>query len=229
MRRNSKLYHTPTLFLVNGHSFRDHEAAYQRGARDIINIDSDSEEISGRILELANYHRIHEQMKENFKSLAVDEARDKTSSAYSPKFMRAYLPRLLRDAAKADKTTTLIGLRLTCNSPGEVTETAVASAFAQTSELITNLLRMQDVICRWDENIFVLAFFNTIETEAENILKRIRSLLECTSYDSGIPLGAALNITATSTILEIGNNDLNSKDSYLDAIVANLIQDPDEP
>jgi len=227
MRRNSKLFHTPTLFLVNGVDFRDHDAAYQRGARDIIDIEADSEEISGRILELANYHRIHEQMKANFQSLSVDGARDEVSSAYSQKFLRAHLPRLLRDGAKSNHTTTLIGLKLTCSSTGDVTDTAIASAYAQTGELIANLVRMQDVVCRWDENIFVLSFFNTTKSEAKTILSRIQSLLDCTTYESGTPLGDALSVTVETTISEIKANSPN-KETHLDALIANLLQDPDE-
>jgi len=227
MRRNSKLYHTPTLFLVNGNEFNDHVAAYDRGARDIIDINADSEEISGRILELANYHRIHEQMKLNFQSLSTQQARDESSSAYSQKFMRAHLPRLLRDAAQANKSTTLIGLKLRCNSQGEVTESAISSAYTQTSDLINNLLRMQDVVCRWTENIFVLGFFDTTKTEAKIILNRFQSLLDCTVYESGSPLGDALNVTAETSILEIEANN-QSKSSHLDILIANLQQDPDE-
>jgi len=226
MRRNAKLYHTPTLFLVNGQSFKEHDAAYERGARDIINIQAEPEEISGRILELANYHRIHEQMKSNFIALAIEGARDETSAAYSRRFMRAHLPRMLRDAKKSNHTTTLIGLKLNCNSTGNVTESAIASAYAQTTELIGNLVRMQDVVCRWDEDIFVLAFHNTIETEAKTILSRIQALLECTTYESGTLTGDALNISAESSILEIEAGNKNT--THLEALIGNLLQDPDE-
>jgi len=166
-------------------------------------------------------------MKSNFISLAVESARDETSSAYSRRFMRAHLPRMLRDATLSKQTTTLIGLKLKCSSKDEVTDAAIASAYAKTTELIANLVRMQDVVCRWDENIFVLAFFNTIESEAKTILTRIKALLDCTSYDSGVPLGGALSVSANSSILEIENH-AESKETYLDSLVANLIQNPDE-
>ena len=227
MRRNSKLYHTPILFLVNDLNFREHDAAYERGARDIINIDADSDEISGRILELANYHRIHEQMKSNFLTLAVEGARDETSAAYSQKFMRAHLPRMLRDASIADKTTTLIGIKLTYYSKSDATPAAIMSAFAQTTELIGNLVRMQDVVCRWDEDIFALAFFDTTKTEAQTILSRIQSLIASSAYESGSDHGDALSITAQTTTLEIHAENRNA-DTHLDALIANLLQNPDE-
>jgi len=81
---------------------------------------------------------------------------------------------MLRDATISNQTTTLIGLKLICNSTDDVTPAAVISAYAQTTELIANLVRMQDVVCRWNENIFTLAFYNTTKTEAKTILTRIQ-------------------------------------------------------
>ena len=227
MRRNSKLYHTPTLFLVNGQTFTDYDAAYQRGARDIIDRDADSEEISGRILELANYHRIHEQMKSDFLALAVDEAGDISGKAYSRDFMRAHLPRLLRDAEKLNLPVTLMGLKLLPASVDKVTEGAIASAYAQTAELINNLVRMQDVVCRWDEDKFALAFFDTNESEAQIILKRIKALLDCTIYDNGCSTGEPLSVSAQTVISEIKPTPYSSQ-NHLDGLINSLVQDPDE-
>ena len=226
MRRNSKLYHTPTLFLVNGNTFRDHSTAYDRGARDIIDMNADSEEISGRILELANYHRIHEQMKIDFQSLAV-KGRDEAVRAYSKGFLRAHLPRMLRDAEKRDLPTTLIGLKLIPNSADEVTEIAIDAAYGQTADLISNLVRMQDVVCKWDKGTFVLAFYDTDGAEALTVLKRIKALLDCTVYDSGVGTKGALTVSAETTVYEI-KPEQRHKTTHLDALLANLSEDPDE-
>lgn len=227
MRRNSKLYHTPTLFLVNSKTFTDYEAAYKRGARDIIDRDADSDEISGRILELANYHRIHEQMKSDFTALAVDAAIDPSGKAYSQAFMRAHLPRVLADAGKSNLPVTLIGLKLLCSSVDDVTEDAIEAAYTQSAELINNLVRMQDVVCRWDEDKFVLAFYDTIASDAKNILMRIKALLDCTVYDSGKFKGAPLAISSQTVISEIAPH-ANPDGNHLDVLITNLLEDPDE-
>jgi len=227
MRRNSKLYHTPTLFLVNGSTFTDYDAAYQRGARDIIDQDADAEEISGRILELANYHRIHEQMKSDFLTIANDASGDTSSKAYSQAFMRAHLPRVLRDAAELEVPVTLLGLKLTSECVGEVTKEAIDSAFNQTADLINSLVRMQDVVCRWDDDKFVLAFFDTDRLQAEIALKRINALLACTVYDSGHVGEGPLNVSAQRIVREI-HPAANLSGNYLDALIASLVTDPDE-
>lgn len=227
MRRNSRLFHTPTLFLVNGKTFEDYDGAYQTGARDIIDCDTDSDEIGGRILELANYHRIHEQMKLDFVSLAVDAAIDLSGAAYSQDFMRAHLPRTLRDAAKSDLPVSLLGLKLIADCVDDVTTAAVDTAYVQTAELINNLVRMQDVVCRWDNDKFVLAFYDTGEFEAKIILSRIQSLLDCTVYESGTENGSPLTISAQTVIMEIDPSESKTQ-NHLDRLIANLIIDPDE-
>jgi len=227
MRRNSKLYHTPTLFLINKRNFKDYDGAYKRGARDIIDCDADSLEISGRILELANYHRIHEQMKADFKTIAVKHAGDKSGTAFSKKFMTAHFPRILRDAQHSNRSVTLIGLRLNASSTEAVSKYSITSAFDQTAELIHNLVRMQDVVCRWDENKFVLSFFDTDKVEARIILDRIKALLDCTVYNNGRVDGSPLCVSAQSVISEILPNQ-NSTHNHLDALIRNLAVDPDE-
>lgn len=226
IKRNSKLYHIPTLFLVDGQTFSDHDAAYQRGALDIIDKNSDTAEISGRILELANYHRIHEQMKSDFQELFIKLAGDLSGTAYSQKFMRGHLPRMLRDANRSSQPTTLIGLQLRPNSSGSVTDGALNSAYSQTAELLKNLVRMQDVVCRWSENIFLLAFYNTNLTEAKAILSRIKALLDYSVYGTGYDDHDALSMSADSSILEI-NRQNNSTHNHLEILIGNLKENPE--
>jgi len=213
--------------LINKRNFKDYDGAYKRGARDIIDCDADSLEISGRILELANYHRIHEQMKADFKTIAVKHAGDKSGTAFSKKFMTAHFPRILRDAQHSNRSVTLIGLRLNASSTEAVSKYSITSAFDQTAELIHNLVRMQDVVCRWDENKFVLSFFDTDKVEARIILDRIKALLDCTVYNNGRVDGSPLCVSAQSVISEILPNQ-NSTHNHLDALIRNLAVDPDE-
>ena len=227
MRRNSKLYHTPTLFLVDGGSFTEYDAAYERGARDIIDQNADSAEISGRILELANYHRVHEQLKADYSTLSIEVVSDKSGTAFSQDFMRAHLPRMLRDARTLNAPVTLIGIKLNSNTTDDIDTKAIDSAYAQTAGLLTNLVRMQDVVCRWDDDSFVIAFFDTDKSAAKLILRRITALLDCTTYDSGTSKAGSLNVTAQSTLLEIAPN-LNANQPHLDALIATLYEDPDE-
>jgi len=227
MQRNSKLYHTPTLFLVDGDKFTAHEAAYEHGANDIIDQNSDSDEISGRILELANYHRIHEQMKKDYSVLALKDVQDKSGKAYSQDFIRAHLPRVIRDAQKINAPVSLIGVKLQPNTVDSVSLDAIEKAYVKTADLIQNLIRMQDIVCRWTDDILVLGFFDTDRSAAENILTRINALLACTIYDNGDVGNGTLSVTTQSTIMEI-TPESNLDRNHLDGLIKILNQDPDQ-
>jgi len=202
------------------------EPAFSISARDIIDTHADPEEISGRILELANYHRVHEQMKSDFQTLSMDVAGDETQSAYSEKFIRAHLPRMLRDAEAAGHPVTLMGLKLRISSVDDVTPSAVEAAYVQTIEVLSNLIRMQDILCRWEKDVLVLGFYNTNVAEAETVLARVKGLLECNIYESGTPSGNGIGVSAQSTILELGSIE-DVKRNALDKLIANLYHDPD--
>ena len=166
-------------------------------------------------------------MKSDFLNLAVDAAVDESGTAYSQEFLRAHLPRISRDAAKLDVPVSLIGLKLTSQSVDHVTSEAIGAAYSKTADLLNNLVRMQDVVCRWDKDKFILAFYDTNQTEAEIILTRVRALLDCAVYQTGSSERGALGVSAQSVIVPLKTNPLASE-NQLDALIANLVNDPDE-
>ncbi len=201
MRRNAKLYHVPTLFLAKA-DFRDRDAAFAKGARDIIDIDSAPEEISGRILELANYHRIHEQLKTDILSLAGQYGRDGSGTVFSSEFLDAHLPRLVDAATQTHRPLTLIGLQVNCSCDASIEPSFHEGAIVQTGVLIQNLVRMQDFVARVGDNIFMLAFNDTDAQTGQIILDRIAQLSGETSFDSGPGQTAKLQITLDTTVQE---------------------------
>ena len=82
MLRNSKLYHVPTLLLIDEAKFDYKEKAFKSGIKDIIPHDSDDVEIAGRIMELANYHRIHSQLKSEFNLIGGEACSDISSGTF---------------------------------------------------------------------------------------------------------------------------------------------------
>lgn len=202
MRRNTKLYHVPTLFLVNESAFKEKDAAFKSGACDIIPMTAEPEEIRGRILELANYHRIHEQLKNEMFEIVRDSARDETGTVFSRHFFEAHLPRILHDAEIAQKTVTLLSLKLYPHAVEDIDNSLLDLALTQSGSMIQDLVRMQDVVCRYDADRFLIACFNTTRLEAEGILARLQSLIESSAYDVGYGQDAAFTLTLESHIVE---------------------------
>ena len=207
MRRNAKLYHVPTLFLVNPHSFRDQDAAYKRGARDIISIDADPAEISGRVLELANYHRIHEQLKAEIMSMVGSEGLDASATIFNRRFFDAHLPRMIAYTETNGRRLSVIALRPLPHAVETVDEAFLSSAYVQTGAMIKGLVRMQDVVARYDDNTFLLAFSDTDAAAGEIIMKRIQGLVDCAAFDSGAGRSSAFTVSLAHTIVEHRTGD----------------------
>ncbi|MEM7730407.1 MAG: hypothetical protein AAF311_14245, partial [Pseudomonadota bacterium] len=97
MRRNPRLFHVPTLLLVNKALFRDAEVAYAHGVKDLIDAGAPLEELSGRILELANDCRLHQRLKDDFSNLGGDACSDPETGVLNARFIQAHLKRVSRD------------------------------------------------------------------------------------------------------------------------------------
>lgn len=199
MRRNSALYHIPTLFLVDSDNFTQQDKAYESGASDIITIDSPEAEISGRILELANYYRIHEQLKFEFNTLGNPECLDEMTKLFNADFLAAHLPRLEQAVKNSGKGFSAIAIRLRPNGLDEVKPAFMQAAFSQVGLMVKNLVRMQDVVARIDEDIFAIILPNTTEDNADAIMERIRNVVDCAAFDTGIREAAAFTMSIDVT------------------------------
>jgi len=195
MRRNSALYHIPTLFLVNSENFTQQDKAYDSGASDIISIDSPQAEISGRILELANYYRIHEQLKSEFNAFGGTKCLDESTKLFNGDFYAAHVTRVEKASHQSTKAFSSIAIRVRPNGLDEIKSTFMNLAFSQLGLMLKNLVRMQDVVARIDEDLFVMILPNTTEAEAEVVIDRVRNVIDCAAFDTGIKQTAAFTMS----------------------------------
>jgi len=205
MRRNASLYHVPTLFLVNSETFTDHELAYRKGARDIISTDAPTQEISGRILELANYHRIHNQLKDEFSSID-STCLDNTSQVFTDVFFRAHLNRVSENMKFNQLPLTLIAIRAFPTAHFKVSDHKISEAMAQIGQMVKTLVRMQDITARLADDIYIIAFPEQDIKEVEVVIERIKAIVDCTAFESCNEEDGAFSISLqTAIITQIGH------------------------
>lgn len=200
MRKNAKLYHVPTLLLVDGKTFDQSERAFEKGARDLIEADTELEEISGRILELANYHRIHSQLKLEFGQLGGEICLDVPSGTFNDKFFYSHLRRICEKMSAQETPVSLLAVKIWPNAPYSVPPEEFLNACAQVGSMIKNLVRMQDITARIEDDIFLVAFPNETKTTLEPVIKRISAIVDCAAFSTSVkdqgPLTVELNIAA---------------------------------
>lgn len=184
MRRNSKLYHTPTLFLT-GEGFDSHDKAYAKGVTDIIPFGAAQEEISGRILELANYYRIHQRLKTEFGTLGGERCLDATSNTYNASFLRAHLRRIYTADNELCEPTSVIIIRFAPKSREPFKLGRLKAAYDQAGRMIKNMVRMEDVAARLSEDTYVVVFPGQAEDKIEIVASRISGIISEAAFQSG--------------------------------------------
>jgi len=202
MRRNAKLFHVPTLFLVNHDTFQDHDLAYQKGARDIISSRAETEEISGRILELANYHRIHSQLKREFGSVGGRDCLDATTGVFNEAFFCAHMRRVCETMRTTQEPISLMAIRVRPKAHFVVPESKVTEAIAQIGTMLKSLVRMQDITARLERDIFMIAFPGQDRASVTPVIDRISSIVDCAAFESGDTEKGAFTISLEAVIVE---------------------------
>ncbi|MGJ8562253.1 MAG: hypothetical protein ACSHXY_01765 [Alphaproteobacteria bacterium] len=184
MRKNSALYHTPALMLT-GADFSSHEIAYKKGATDIIPYGSEGEEISGRIIELANYHRLHLHLKTEFSAIGGERCIDGPSGTYNKAFFSAHLRRV-RAADKAIYApTSMLLLRIKPLSETSAPPERIKAAYDQVGRMVKNMVRMEDVAARLGDALYAVAFPAQAPERLQVVVDRLSGIIDSTVFKSG--------------------------------------------
>ncbi len=206
MRRNSKLYHTPTL-LLTGDGFDSHDEAYRKGASDIIPFGSTQDEISGRILELANYHRLHQHLKGDFDALGGPRCIDEASGTYNKLFFFAHLRRVRAAQAELGAPTTLILIRIRPKTKTELDPTFIEAAYDQIGRMINHMVRMEDIVARIDDNIYAAAFPGQDPDKMHVVVSRLEGMVSSAAFRSGVRKSDSFQVELDISLSGLGPAD----------------------
>lgn len=224
MRRNAKLFHVPTLFLVNHDNFQDHDLAYQKGARDIISSRAETEEISGRILELANYHRIHDHLKSEFGSVGGEECLDAATGVFNEAFFCAHMRRVCETLKQTQEPISLLAIRVRPNAHFEVPQDKVTAAVAQIGTMLKSLVRMQDITARLEDDVFMVAFPGQDRACVLPVIDRISGIVENAAFESGDTEKGAFTMSLETVIME--QMDHENSDFLIGTAMSELTGEP---
>jgi len=203
MRKNASLYHVPALLLVNGDTFEDRNKAYEHGMSDIIDAQADVDEIRARLMEQANFHRTHVNLKRLFLNLGDASCLDQNSGLYNSAFFNAHLKRLNSYYQEKNLPITLCLIRIKFEQE-HISDVSRNSAHQQVAGMIKGLLRLQDFVGQLDTNVFAVAFPGQSKEQLNPVSNRIMSILNCAAIMDPVT-NEALNIK-----LEVSLNTLNN-------------------
>jgi len=200
MRKNAKLYHVPALLLANQMNEQDQIAVYDAGMNDILDANAKLEDISARVLEQANFHRMHETLKHEFGMLGGDLCTDTATQLYNEAFFNAHLTRVFKFYDAQDMPVSLCLIRVSPKNPAKA-DMAIGSSYQQIGAMIKNLVRLQDITARLKPNLFAIAFPGQSAGQLQPVVDRIESILRCASLSdplTGVALEIKLEVTMTT-------------------------------
>ena len=206
MRKNAKLYHVPALLLANELPSQQQNIVYQYGINDILDAQADLDDISARVLEQANFHRMHQVLKDEFSMLGGDVCIDTTTKLYNKSFFDAHLSRVFKFYNAQDLPVSLCLIRVSPTDTNK-SDAAIGASYQQIGVMLKNLVRLQDITARLEPNLFAIAFPGQTAEYLKPVIERIESILKCASLSDPLT-GATLEIKLelTMTTLHIDNS-----------------------
>lgn len=202
MRCNPRLFHVPTLLLVNKETFRETDAAFDMGIKDLISADAPPEELSGRILELANDCRLHQQLKDEFNNLGGSDCSDPETGVLNARFLQAHLKSVSRDCRARKVPLSIMTIKLTPKFTAALSGDALSLAYAQSIKMIAGVVRMQDIVARIDKDKVVVAFPEEHRIDVARVAARINDMIETAMFQDSQGNSDILRMKIETEIVE---------------------------
>ncbi len=183
MRKNAKLYPVPALLLVKPGAKLNYREVYEKGFNDILVIDAPQKEISARVIEQANFHRLHQNLKAEFSSFGGTLCVDQTSMLFNRAFFNAHIARISKRCQKTALPLSICLIKLR-REDGQNAGASLSYAYHQIASMIKNLVRMQDIAARLDSNLFAVAFPGQTVEELKPLAERLSAIIGCVTLNN---------------------------------------------
>ena len=201
MRRNSRLYHIPTLLYLKSLGGMSASEAYGRGISDVASPETPEPETAWRALELARSYRRQAGIRLALESARSLKLMDPETGLFLPEFFSRHLSRLASSAPIRNRPLTVCVLRI--RETEDATEALrtgwLEKAFPQLGSMVARLIRVEDSAARMGRDQFAVALPATTEEVARTVAERIAAVISRTAFDSGEgkpPFGLEFDIGA---------------------------------
>jgi len=187
MRRNTRLYHVPTLLYLGDGAKVTMGEAYHRGVSDIASPLTPETETARRMIELARMFRRQSSIRQALEKARSSGLMDAATGLFTRDLFAVHLARLAEAATARNRPLSVVVLR--------VAETPAISAarkggwldraVPQIGSMIGRLVRAEDTAARLGPEVFALALPSTPLGAARSAATRITAVIGCTAFDAG--------------------------------------------
>lgn len=187
MRRNTRLYHIPTMLYLAEDSYVGVTEAFHRGVTDVASPQAPEAETAGRVLELARSHRRMTAIRTALERARHSGLTDVQTGLFTRELFAAHLARLATAARMRNRPLSVCVLRV-AEKP-QITAARAGGwldrAMPQIGSMVSRLIRAEDTGARLGQEVFALAFPATMAHAARSAAERIAAVIGCTAFDAG--------------------------------------------
>ena len=187
MRRNTRLFHLPTLLYQRSDSYVTTAEAYNKGISDVASPDTPETETARRIVELARAYRRQTAIRTALERARSSGLMDAATGLFTRDLFAAHLVRLAQASRARNRPLSVCVLKV-----AEKPEVTVARAggwldraIPQIGSMIGRLVRVEDTAARLGPELFALALPSTNLAAARAAGERIAAVIACTAFDAG--------------------------------------------
>jgi two-component system cell cycle response regulator PopA len=184
MRRNSKLYHTPTVLYLRDGVTVDPTDAYNRGLSDVTSADTPEAETARRVMSLAKAYRREVSIRQALENARSSGLMDPTTGLFTRDLFAAHLGRLATAARERRRPLSMAVLRIVDRPELAAArrEGALDRAIPQLGSMIGRLVRAEDTAARLGPELFALALPAAHAAAAKAAADRITAVIACTAF-----------------------------------------------
>ncbi len=187
MRRNTRLFHVPTVLYQRFGTEIGVAEAYNRGLSDIASADTPEAETARRVVALARSFRRETAIRKALDRAKSSGLMDAATGLFTRDLFAAHLSRLAKSLDARNRPLSVAVLRI-ADRPNTVrlrAEGWIDRAIPQIGSMIGRLVRAEDTAARLAPDVFALALPAAAQSAAKTAAERIAAVIACTAFDAG--------------------------------------------
>ena len=186
MRRNTRLYHIPTILALKPKVTVLTAEAFNRGLSDIVDADCPADLAAMRIIGLARRHRREAEQRRALDPAKRDGRMEAVTGLFTRDLFASHLAALAHAAPTRGRPLSVAVMRL-ADRPHTLRAKSmgwVEKAIPQMGSMISRLVRIEDTAARLASDVFAFAFPSATAEEARVAVERIAAVIGCTAFEA---------------------------------------------
>ncbi len=187
MRRNTRLYHIPTVLYGRTGVEISAADAFARGLSDVAHAEVSPVAAAARILSLARAHRRGEALRNALSASREPGLMDGATGLFTRDLFAAHLDRLAQALPARRRALSVAVLRASPRPATHAlrTEGWLDRAMPQIGSMVGRLVRLEDTAARLGPDVFALALPDSRLHAARTAAERIAAVIGCTAFEAG--------------------------------------------